>query len=136
MVSTARQARTGSVTLGTVLGGIALGIAAPLAMLFARNLTDQPPYVENYWLGPVILLMHLAIGAVVFGLCLRWRGLIVPMILTMVALLALGLVLYPNTPPLGLHALPISMLFVPGNMLLIGGLAALWLGTRASKRLR
>ncbi len=72
----------------------------------------------------------------VFGLCLRWRGLIVPMILTMVALLALGLVLYPNTPPLGLHALPISMLFVPGNMLLIGGLAALWLGTRASKRLR
>ena len=62
MVSTARQARTGSVTLGTVLGGIALGIAAPLAMLFARNLTDQTPSVENYWLGPVILLMHLAIA--------------------------------------------------------------------------
>ncbi len=87
-------------------------------------------YVENAGLLPAILLIQFLVGAMALGLCAAQRQITGPTILTMAILFGLGVVLYPNSAPLGLAALPLSMILVPGNSVILGGLVALWLVQR------
>ena len=87
-------------------------------------------YVENAGLLPAILLIQFLVGAMALGLCAAPRQITGPTILTMAILFGLGVVLYPNSAPLGLAALPLSMILVPGNSVILGGLVALWLVQR------